>query len=106
MDKEAKKPEQALPADGEDAAAEERRFINTKENSHLKWAFSEAAVLFLRNNPAGKKLQQRLVSRYGKAKALSLNAQKLDRTVSYMLKRKEPFSPQKFYKDSVHAPVA
>ena len=32
MDKEAKKPEQALPADGEDAAAEERRFINTKEN--------------------------------------------------------------------------
>ena len=75
-------------------------------NSHLKWAFSEAAVLFLRNNPAGKELQQRLVSRYGKAKALSLIAQKLGRTVFYMLKRKEPFSPQKFYKDSVHAPVA
>jgi len=74
-------------------------------NSHLKWAFSEAAVLFLRNNEPGKKLQQRLVSRYGKAKALSLIAQKIGRTVFYMLKRKEPFSPESFFKDSVHAPV-
>jgi transposase len=24
-------------------------------NAYLKWAFSEAAVLFLRNNPAGQK---------------------------------------------------
>jgi transposase len=23
-------------------------------NAHLKWAFSEAAALFLRNNPAGQ----------------------------------------------------
>lgn len=74
-------------------------------NSHLKWAFSEAAVLFLRNNEPGKKLQQRLVSRYGKAKALSLIAQKIGRTVFYMLKRKEPFPPESFFKDSVHAPV-
>jgi transposase len=75
-------------------------------NSHLKWAFSEAAVLFLLNNPPAKKLQQRLTSRYGKAKALSLIAQKLGRTVYYMLKRKEPFAPEKFFKDSVHAPGA
>lgn len=74
-------------------------------NSHLKWAFSEAAVLFLRNNERGKQLQQRLSSRYGKAKALSLIAQKLGRTVYYILKRKEPFSPERFYKDSAHAPV-
>lgn len=26
-------------------------------NAHLKWAFSEAAVLFLRRNPLGKKVQ-------------------------------------------------
>jgi len=66
-------------------------------NSHLKWAFSEAAVLFLRNNQLGKQLYQRLTSRYGKAKALSLIAQKLGRTVYYMLKRKEPFIESKFY---------
>jgi transposase len=30
-------------------------------NAYLKWAFSEAAVLFLRNNPAGQKYLARLV---------------------------------------------
>jgi transposase len=29
-------------------------------NAHLKWAFSEAAALFLRNNPAGQKYLARL----------------------------------------------
>ena len=66
-------------------------------NSHLKWAFSEAAVLFLRGNQLGKDLYQKLSSRYGKAKALSLLAQKLGRTVYFMLKRKEPFIEAKFY---------
>ena len=68
-------------------------------NVHLKWAFSEGAVLFLRNNERGQKWHEQLVSRYGKAKAMSLIAQKLARTVFYMLKRKEPFDPDKFYGD-------
>jgi len=75
-------------------------------NAHLKWAFSEAAVLFLRNNEPAKRLQQRLVSKYGKAKALSLIAQKLGRTVYYMLKRKEPFIATRFFGDGVHEPAA
>jgi len=75
-------------------------------NAHLKWAFSEAAVLFLRNNEPAKRLQQRLTSRYGKGKAISLIAQKLGRTVYFMLKRKEPFEAKRFFKDSVHEPVA
>ena len=36
-------------------------------NVHLKWAFSEAACLFLRKNERAKLYHQRLVSRYGKA---------------------------------------
>jgi len=44
---------------------------NKISNAHLKRAFSEAAVLFLRNNQPAKRLQQRLTSRYGKGKALS-----------------------------------
>jgi len=71
-------------------------------NAHLKWAFSEAAVLFLRNNEPAKRLQQRLTRRYGKAKALSLIAQKLGRTVYYMLKRSEPFDVQRFFGDGAH----
>jgi transposase len=74
-------------------------------NPHLKWAFSEASVCFLRGNEQGKKLCQRLTSRYGKAKALSLIAQKLGRTAYYMLKRHEPFLPERFYQDNVHEPV-
>ena len=35
----------------------------------------------------------------GKAKAMSIIAQQLGRTVYYMLKRKEAFNPDKFYGD-------
>ncbi len=66
-------------------------------NVHLKWAFSEAAVLFLRNNEPAKRYHEKLVSRYGKAKALSIIAQKLGRTVYFMLKHKEVFDPIRFY---------
>ena len=37
-------------------------------NVHLKWAFSEAAVLFLRQNPEGKKLLARLERKHRKGK--------------------------------------
>jgi transposase len=38
--------------------------------AYLKWAFSEAAVLFLRSHPAGQKYLARLEKQYGKGKAL------------------------------------
>jgi transposase len=75
-------------------------------NAHLKWAFSEAAVLFLRDNQPAQRLQQRLVNKYGKAKALSLIAQKLGRTVYFMLKRSEPFDATRFFSDGAHEPQA
>ncbi|GBE02165.1 transposase IS116/IS110/IS902 family protein [bacterium BMS3Abin08] len=58
-------------------------------NVHLKWAFSEAAVLFLRRNPEAKKYKAKLERKHGKAKALSILAHKLARATYYMLKRKE-----------------
>ena len=70
-------------------------------NAHLKWAFSEAAVLFLRDHQAAKDWHDKLVGRYGKAKALSIIAQKLGRTVYFMLKRKEPFDPKRFFAQEV-----
>ena len=60
-------------------------------NAYLKWAFSEAAVLFLRANPAGQKYLARLEKKHGKGKALTVLAHKLARAVYYMLKREVVF---------------
>ena len=68
-------------------------------NAHLKWAFSEAAVLFLRDNPAGQKFLVRLEKKHDKGKALTILAHKLARAVYYMLKRKVAFDMKKFLND-------
>jgi transposase len=57
-------------------------------NSHLKAAFSQIAVLYLRNNPSATKYLKNLQKRMSKAKALSVLAHKLGRCVYYMLKKK------------------
>ena len=67
-----------------------------KGNVHLKWALSEAAVLFLRHGADGKKLLARLERKHGKGKALSILAHKIGRAVYYILARGTVFSPEKF----------
>jgi transposase len=65
-------------------------------NVHLKWAFSEAAVTFLRHNREGQQLKARLEKKHGKGKALSILAHKIGRAVYYMLARETVFSMAKF----------
>ena len=65
-------------------------------NASLKWAFSEAAVLFLRNNPAGQKYLARIEKKHGQGKALTVLAHKLARAVYDMLKRGTAFSMDQF----------
>jgi len=65
-------------------------------NAHLKWAFSEMAVSFLRHNPPGKQLVEKLAKKHGKGKALSILAHKLARAIYYMLKEGVPFNREKF----------
>jgi len=65
-------------------------------NVHLKWAFSEGAVLFLRHAPGGKKLLAGIEKKHGKGKALSILAHKIGRAVYYMLSRGTVFSMDKF----------
>jgi transposase len=65
-------------------------------NVHLKWAFSEAAVLFLRHTKDGKKLLATIEKKHGKGKALSILAHKIGRAVFYILSRGTVFSPEKF----------
>ena len=65
-------------------------------NAHRKWAFSEAAGLFLKNNAPAQKYLATLATRHGKGKALSILAHKLGRAVYYMLKHQEAFNQEKF----------
>lgn len=65
-------------------------------NAHLKWAFSEAAVLFPAKCPEGQKLLDRLAKKHGKGKALSILAHRIGRAVYFMLKRKRAFDLQRF----------
>ena len=65
-------------------------------NAHLKWAFSEASVLFLRYRPEAKKLFNRLVRKHGKGKALSILSCKLARAVYYILAKEKAFDMKIF----------
>jgi transposase len=63
---------------------------------HLRWAFAEAAVLFLRHNQPGKEYFAKLEHKHGKAKALTLLAHKLGRAVYSRLTRKHAFARTRF----------
>jgi transposase len=65
-------------------------------NPQLKWAFSEAAVLFLRQNKPGQDYFATLEHKHGKGKALTVLAQKLARAVYYMLMREQAFALKRF----------
>jgi transposase len=65
-------------------------------NAHLKWAFSEASVLFIKGNEPAKKYLDRLSQKHGKGKALSILAHKLGRAAYYLLKNKVAFEQDKF----------
>jgi transposase len=65
-------------------------------NGHLRWAFAEAAVLFLRQSQPGKAYFAKLEHKHGKAKALTVLAHKLGRAVYYLLTRDQAFDLQRF----------
>jgi len=65
-------------------------------NVHLRWAFAEAAVLFIRQSQPGKEYFAQLEHKHGKAKALTVLAHKLGRAVYYMLTREHAFDLNRF----------
>jgi transposase len=65
-------------------------------NAHLKWAFSEAVCLLVRNYPAVKIWQARQQKKHGKKKTLGILAARLGRAVYHMLRRKEAFDVRRF----------
>lgn len=65
-------------------------------HASLKGACSEAAVLFLRNNPAGQTSVAHWEKTQGQGKALTIFAPKLARAVYCMLRRETAFDLQTF----------
>jgi transposase len=68
-------------------------------NPHLRWAFSEAACLFLRQSETAKKWLQRQEKKRGKGKALAILAAKLGRAVYHLLDKKIAFDERRFWND-------
>ena len=67
-------------------------------NPNLKWAFSEATLLLMRQLPKAKAHVETLAKKHGKGKALSILSARLARTVYLMLKRQQPFEEARFLK--------
>jgi len=65
-------------------------------NVHLRWAFAEAAVLFIRQSQPGKALFAKLEHKHGKAKALTVLAHKLGRAVYDLRTREHAFDLNRF----------
>jgi transposase len=65
-------------------------------NVHWRWAFAEAAVLFLRHHQPGTEYFTTLAHKHGKAKALTVLAHKLGRAVYSRLTRKQAFDLNRF----------
>ena len=62
-------------------------------NPHLKWAFSEAITLLKRESTQVKAFAEKIEKRHSKARANTLLAAKLGRSVYWMWRRKTAFDP-------------
>ena len=65
-------------------------------NVYLKWAFNEAAMIFLRGNKAAEKYKRRLENKHGKTRMYSIVAHRLGVTIYHMLKNRQAFDIYRF----------
>jgi transposase len=66
-------------------------------NAHLRWAFAEAACLFLRSSARAKQWKAQQAARRGDGKALAILAARLARAVYHMLRKREAFDEGRFW---------
>ena len=78
------------------ALSAEKPHGNKIGNAHFKWAFSETAVLDLRDNKKARRYLDDFQNRMRKAKSLSGFAQKLGRCIYFMLNNETMFYEDKF----------
>ena len=66
-------------------------------NAHLRWAFAEAACLFLRSSERAKRWKQKAAAQRGEGKALAILAARLGRSLYHMLRKGEAFDEERFW---------
>jgi len=66
-------------------------------NPYLKWAFSEAACVLIAKSDKAKKFKQRAEKKHGKAKAMTLLAHRIGRSIFYMLKNEKVFDEERCF---------
>ncbi len=66
-------------------------------NAHLRWAFGEAACLFLRSSERARQWKERQARKRGDAKALAILAAKLARAVYHLWRKQEAFDEERFW---------
>jgi transposase len=66
-------------------------------NAQLRWAFGEAACLFLRGSERAKRWKERQVKKRGEGKALAVLAARLARAVYHLWRKGEAFDEDRFW---------
>jgi transposase len=66
-------------------------------NAHLRWAFAEAACLFLRGSERARQWKQKQEKKHGSAKVLGILAARLARAVYHTLRKQEAFDEDRFW---------
>jgi transposase len=69
-------------------------------NAHLRWAFGEAACLFLRSSERAKHWKQRQAKKRTEGKALAILAARLGRAVYHLWRKGEAFDEDRFWQGS------
>jgi transposase len=75
-------------------------------NAHLRWAFAEAACLFLRGSERARQWKQKQEKKHGKAKVLGILAARLARAVYHMLRKQQAFDEDHFWNGTAGQPQA
>ena len=66
-------------------------------NAHLRWAFAEAACLFLRGSERARQWKQKEEKKHGAGKVLGILAARLARAVYHMLRKQQAFDEDRFW---------
>jgi transposase len=66
-------------------------------NAHLRWAFAEAACLFLRSSERAKVWKEKQQKKRGEGKALAILAARLARAVYHLWRKGEAFDEARFW---------
>lgn len=66
-------------------------------NAHLRWAFAEAACLFLRGSVRARQWKQKQEKKHGPGKVLGILAARLARAVYHLLRKQEAFDEDRFW---------